>query len=340
MCCMRLSVLVGVGLALGVSLGCQSPSQGAIDHRLSLVKDSYVAARSPRALNDLALEAQNGALFSERDLRGKWSLVFVGYSSCPDVCPTTLAVVADAMRAAASATEARTSFRAVFLSVDPERDSPERLASYVQYFHPEILATTGSPEAIARFAEQLGAGYQRSSNDGEFVTFEHSTSLFVLDPAARVVGTILHPSTADQLLRDLARAREGSAKGLEISDARVLEAPEVATVRAGFFSAHNRSDQSEEIVSATSPWFDRIELHRTVSSDGHARMEKVAGVVVPPNADVVLEPGGYHLMLIGPHDEFRMGAPVPVEIGMADGGRRWIELQRPAARSQSGAPTP
>jgi copper(I)-binding protein len=103
-------------------------------------------------------------------------------------------------------------------------------------------------------------------------------------------------------------------------------------VRAGFFRLRNTSRTSREIVSASSPWFERIEMHRTVVREGQARMEPIESVTVPAGKEVRFVPGGNHLMLIAPRDEVRAGGAVPIELRFGDGTYASFDLE---ARSNS-----
>lgn len=146
-----------------------------------------------------------GKSFDARRLRGRWSVVFFGYTSCPDVCPTTLATLAAFARNAASGV-ADGSVQIVFVSVDPDHDTPQRLKAYLGAFHPGIVGLAGSREAVQRFAAEVGGGYQASPSG-----IDHSTSLFVVDPQGRTVAVLLHPDDPARIVADLASVRRPSS---------------------------------------------------------------------------------------------------------------------------------
>lgn len=138
----------------------------------------------PRLLPDVTLTNQDGKAIRLSDLRGKWLWIFVGYTFCPDVCPTALAEVAREYDALA---EARPLVRAVFLSVDPARDPAHRLKEYVRHFHPDFVGLTGSKEEIDRLVRSLGARYkQRETESASGYLMDHTTYVHVVDPAGRL----------------------------------------------------------------------------------------------------------------------------------------------------------
>ncbi|HYN79400.1 MAG TPA: SCO family protein [Lamprocystis sp. (in: g-proteobacteria)] len=146
---------------------------------------------------DFRLDSAAGTL-DLADLRGKVVLIYFGYTSCPDICPTNLAMIAGALRQLTP--DELSQVQVLFISVDPERDDPERLAGYAPYFHPNIRGVTGTPEQIATAARLYGAAYRRSaaSESAMGYTVDHSASTYLVDPQGRLARTLDHatPSPA------------------------------------------------------------------------------------------------------------------------------------------------
>jgi protein SCO1 len=155
----------------------------------------------PRTVGALSLVDQNGAPFSEARLRGAPSLVYFGFTNCPDVCPTTLAKLAQVERSAVVA-----HLRVIFVTVDPARDRPAVLAPYVRAFDTRFIGLTGSPRAIGELASRLGVAYERVNLPGGDYTIDHSAVAFLLDGAAREVAVFTAPFDAGRLEEDLRRA--------------------------------------------------------------------------------------------------------------------------------------
>jgi protein SCO1/2 len=155
----------------------------------------------PRALPDFNLVDHRGQSFTRRDLEGRWQILFFGFTHCPDVCPLTLAVLASALdREPGEAPLADV----VLVSVDPERDTPERLARYVAGFDQDFVGVTGTPEAIAQFAEAVGAAYGRTpvGEDGDY-TVDHTAALFVVNPNGELMAVFTPPLSAIDIRADL-----------------------------------------------------------------------------------------------------------------------------------------
>lgn len=143
------------------------------------------------------LEDQNGKPVSDKDMKGRPYLVFFGFTHCPDVCPTTLLKLARA-RAAAHA-----SWRVVFVSLDPGRDSPALLAQYLHAFDSSFVGLTGSAAAIGELAARFGVAFARVDLPGGDYTIDHSATLFLLDREGRMVAVFTPPFDEARLAADL-----------------------------------------------------------------------------------------------------------------------------------------
>lgn len=154
-------------------------------------------AEAPKG-GDFTLQSKNGPV-SLKDFRGKVVLVYFGYTFCPDVCPTSLSLMAQALSSLAPAELERV--QGVFISVDPERDTPERLKEYAPFFHPAIIGITGTPEQVAAVAGQYGASYmkQKPNTDGLYAV-DHSSITYVVDTQGQLVASLPHASPPQQII--------------------------------------------------------------------------------------------------------------------------------------------
>jgi protein SCO1/2 len=135
-------------------------------------------------------------------------LVYFGYTFCPDICPTSLAFASQALSALDKQELARTQM--LFISVDPERDTLEKLKEYGAFFHPSILGLTGTPEAIADTAKQYGASYrkQETGSAGGYVV-DHSSSTYVIDTNGKLVATLQHGTAPADVIKAIRAAMQG-----------------------------------------------------------------------------------------------------------------------------------
>lgn len=154
----------------------------------------------PAAGGDFVLESADGPV-DTATLRGKVVLIYFGYTYCPDICPTSLTVTSQALKALAPEELARV--RMVFVSVDPERDTPARLKDYVAFFHPAIVGVTGGKDAIAAAARQYGAIYARQDVGGAGYVVDHSAWTYVVAPDGKLAGRIPHGASVEQTLAEI-----------------------------------------------------------------------------------------------------------------------------------------
>ena len=143
---------------------------------------------------------QNGKTVTDGDLRGKWSLVYFGYTHCPDACPTALNDISIALDELGPKHDA---IRPVFITVDPERDTPEVLKSYVTSFDAPILALTGTPEEIAQAAKDYRVYYAKHPEAGGDYSMDHSSVIYVMDPQGRFTASFTHESTPEEIAERL-----------------------------------------------------------------------------------------------------------------------------------------
>jgi len=183
-----LAGVVGIGSILSRTGGGLQPIAGT-------------AIEPPRPLAAFELIDQHGAPFTRSNLKGRWSLLFAGFSHCPDVCPDTLVrlkVLDGNLRAAGG------ELQTVFLSLDPERDTPARLAEYLAFFSTDFVGITGDRAEIDKLTDTLGLAYVKVPGGRGHYTVDHSTALVLIDPEARAAAYFRAPLDTDALTADLA----------------------------------------------------------------------------------------------------------------------------------------
>ncbi|WP_348673143.1 SCO family protein [uncultured Abyssibacter sp.] len=154
----------------------------------------------PRPLPQTTLTTGEETTIVANAAGDQWRLMFFGFTHCPDICPTTLERLA---RVRGESELLRDRLRLEFVTVDPERDTPQTMQQYATYFDPDIRSLTGSTEAITELAEGAGIAFLRVPLDGGGYTMDHSAALVLVNPAGAIAGYILPPWTVDVLRRDL-----------------------------------------------------------------------------------------------------------------------------------------
>lgn len=185
------ALAVAAGLWFGARLFSTAPArmQAAVMYPL------------PRAVPDFALTRSDGRPLTLADWKGHWTVVFFGFTNCPDVCPTTLATFKQVWAKLPAPAAAKLRFD--FISVDPARDTPELLARYVGYFDKDFIAATGSDGELTKLTRALGLLYARGEpKDGSY-SVDHSASAVLIDPSGREVGLFRPPFDAARIAADL-----------------------------------------------------------------------------------------------------------------------------------------
>jgi len=167
-------------------------------------------ARFARLGGPFELIDQDGHKFTQEDLKGKYTLLYFGYTYCPDVCPTELTILAEALDKLG---ELRKQVRVVLVTVDPERDTPEVLKDYISNFAPEFIGLTGTPEQIRKMAKQWRAFYRKVPGEGpDDYTMDHSAITYLLDRNGQYIHHFAYGTPPDQVASVIYRAMTGKAR--------------------------------------------------------------------------------------------------------------------------------
>ncbi|NND82778.1 MAG: copper chaperone PCu(A)C [Gammaproteobacteria bacterium] len=341
-------VLVAVA-AVAIGVGVQQAS----DKPATLPEfTNTIMLPQSRPFSKFRLVDHHGHEFGPQQLRDYWSILFFGFTHCPDVCPTTLATLAQ-VKQQMQAKGQWGNYRVLMVSVDPNRDSVERLAEYVPYFDDEFVGITGDLPTLTEFARQAGVVFARRGevNERDY-DVDHSAALILVNPKGQWAGAIPAPQRRDQIIDDLAKLATyyaddhseqpankansalktepdgvaqpiaDSSAALSVSNAWIRPAPPTASSMVAYFELHNDSAQDITIVAAESPQFAHSMLHSTELVDGVVQMQHIDSLLVPANGRAVLMPMATHLMLMQPHDILAEGSQANISL-ISDSGQRF-----------------
>lgn len=301
---------------------------------------------SPKSLGEIKFTDHNGDPFTEANLLDKWTILFFAFTNCPDVCPTTMQTLAQ-VKSKVSDAQAWDNYQVVMITVDPERDSPERLKSYVPYFDPEFVGLSAPVPYTTEFAKNVGILFFKGDvmENGGY-DMDHGASLILVNPKGQYAGVITAPHRTDEISDDLidlakyaglANNTSGQKSSnstapiidqaipakanadLSISNAWIRPAPPTVKTMAAYFDVRNDSDQSITIVSASSPEFENAMIHKTSIKDGMASMDHMSGLTIPANSTIQLTPMGMHLMLMGAKKPLAKGNLATVILKTSEG---------------------
>ncbi len=163
--------------------------------------EKTLAINKPPQGGDFTLQGPQGPV-ALGDFRGKVVLLYFGYTWCPDICPTTLAVFSTVLNEMSEAESSKV--QPIFISVDPARDSIERLQEYSRYFHEKLIGVTGEPKVVAEAAAQYGVVYRQASPDeaGNYAV-DHSADSYLIDQQGKLVKRLPHGTSGESLLAEI-----------------------------------------------------------------------------------------------------------------------------------------
>lgn len=145
----------------------------------------------------------DGTTVTDADYRGRYALIFFGYTYCPDVCPTAMQTISDTMDLLESDAD---QVQPLFVSVDPERDTPEVLKSFVSNFHPQMIGLTGNPEQVAAVAKAYKVYFQKVEEEGvdedEYLV-NHSSIIYLMGPKGEFAAHFTHGTTSDDMAAEI-----------------------------------------------------------------------------------------------------------------------------------------
>lgn len=198
--------LIIVGLAIAAAVAGFVVARGMLPVPSAAQSElrSATLLNAPRPLPDFSLLDQHGGAIGPEVFNDRWHLMFFGFTNCPDICPMTLQTLT-AVRASL-AERGREQPGVVFVSVDPERDAPARLADYLAYFDAAILGITGDEDDIATFAREMGVAVFMGAEDelGNYAV-DHSAAVFLIDPAGRLAALFRTPHEVDVMADEFSR---------------------------------------------------------------------------------------------------------------------------------------
>ena len=192
------ALAAGLGLYTAQRHFAAKPASAAAAMELKAVR----LFNEPRTLARWQLDGADGRGLTQESLASHWTLVFLGFTHCPDVCPTTLAELSKAQKIWRAVPEA-TRPRLLFVSVDPERDTPKITGDYAHYYDPDTLAATAATQPLADFAQIMGLVYMKVPLPNGDYSMDHSATLVVLDPQGRQAGLVRPPLDGKAIGEDL-----------------------------------------------------------------------------------------------------------------------------------------
>jgi protein SCO1/2 len=206
----RMTIAILIALILLVVYGFSwRMNQPVIMSKEQLQINGAIVLDKPRIFSDFELVDHRGEVFNLDRMKGIWTIVFFGFTHCPDICPTTLAMLNETYSKLKESEKEL--LQVVMISLDPERDTVEKLAEYVPYFNPEFTGVTGNKHLIRRLTAELNVAYNQVPLSGDDYTVDHSTQLILVNPMGHYHGFFKAPHT-EITMRSTWRSINGTSK--------------------------------------------------------------------------------------------------------------------------------
>lgn len=191
--------LISVSLIVGLYVGREMMSVQPVASDIQLQAGTALPA-GLKVLPDVELYKHTGEKGTTDMLKGSWRLAYVGFTSCPDVCPTTLGIAKQIHKVLGE--DAKKELIVTFISIDPEYDTPEQLNGYLGYFDPAFEGFTSDNDNLDKLTLAMGAVYAKVPLTDDAYTMDHSTSLYLISPEGEVRAVFSNPTNAQQIAED------------------------------------------------------------------------------------------------------------------------------------------
>jgi protein SCO1 len=197
-------VVIVILIGLGIRSHFKPNDNNQTNVPANIIQDNHTSNQTmlpqPKTISNFTLTDDNGQSFTNENLKGHWTLVAFGYSHCGDVCPITLTELNKMVQGLQNKLPANQLPQVLFVSVDPQRDTPEVLHRYVKNYNPNFMAATGDADNLNIFVKEMGVYYsKKASTDPNVYGMEHSSQIFLFDPQGEWVGLLTFPFQSDKL---------------------------------------------------------------------------------------------------------------------------------------------
>ena len=171
-----------------------------IDKKPELITGKFLS--QPLPIKPFSLINQYQEDFNKEDLQNKWSILFFGYTNCPDVCPTTIYKLSEIQKKIAQKKELNDQLQVILITLDPKRDSVTRLREYLAFFGPSLIGLTGNDSEISKITSNLSVYFEQVGEEKQY-DFNHTASIFLIGPEGTVIASFSPASKSEELTQDI-----------------------------------------------------------------------------------------------------------------------------------------
>ncbi len=330
--------------------------RGAMILSLSLLSFNFVTHATELPVlhgvgGDFSAVSSDGTPFHLSDLNGKVVIMGFGYTNCADVCPLTLSYLKTFYESLSKAEQE--DVQVLFVTVDPDYDTPQHLNGFLNHFHPDFVGLTGTRQQVDDIIALYKASYNplssfsvdtskiRNVHQKEMIgnredkgkLYNHSIALYLHDKEGSVrslayTGTPLKKliKITQYLLSDATslplslNAQKKTESGISAKHFRLTLPASVSKVAAAYGELKNMSEESDILLSASSEVADKVEIHLSMISEGTVSMYPLEHVVLPAKGAITFKPGDLHLMVMGLKRRLKPDQKIPIVLHFSKTG--------------------
>lgn len=225
---------------------------------------------------------------------GRWSFIFIGYTRCPDVCPTTMLLLSDVFKKLQKIDTLQDQYQGVFAAIDFKNEKIQDVQKYAAEFHHNILGALADKDETDRFVNWIGAGYTLEND-----LISHSTSIYLTNPKGELLGEFVNPNNSDEIVKEFIRLYKKNSEPIVIKNFRIQIGQTESKVMVGHFDLYNNSNNDIELQQVSCDGFIRTEMHdmRVDEKLRMMTMEKLSTIKVLKNSKLEFKPKNKHLMI-------------------------------------------
>ena len=282
--------------------------------------------------NDFELDSIKGKV-SLSDFKDKVVILYFGYTSCPDICPTSLSRISLAYKSLNK--QQQDQIQPLLISLDPERDTKEKLEQYAKYFIPNMIGLTGTTEQIAKIAAHYKVSYRKTEvESGLGYVIDHASIYFVIGKDGKLYSHLLHDVTPDEIAELLQEAVGTVATNtvkentnLQYKNIWIRATPPGQKITAAYLHIKNTGNIDLKLIGASSDIAKKIELHQHTMVDGMMNMRQVESIAIPAGKTATLEPSGYHMMIFNLKQAIKQDEMIKINLQFSDGSVKSMDFK-------------
>jgi protein SCO1/2 len=319
---MKKAILLSISICFAIA-ACQSSPPS--------FKGTEMPANVPEI--NFTLTDQNRQPFTLNDQRGKATLIFFGFTYCPDVCPLTLSIW---KRIEETLGDDAASVRFVYISVDPERDTPEKMAEHLAVFSPNFIGLTGTLEELLPLYSAFGVYREKEqiSESAAGYIINHTARMFLLDRNTRWRLSFAPETLVEDIVHDIRLLVKEKLPQISVDNiwswpARAATNGEkMGSTGAVFMTVTNSGDVPDRLTNAYSEVAEAVEIHETVMVGDRMKMQQVTGgIEIPVRGQIEFKPRSHHVMLIGITRDLQSGEHFPLVLEFEKSGNLTVESE-------------